>query len=123
VEQVKQIPPERRLLVTNHESMGYFADRYGFKIVGTILPSVSTGASPSAQDLAQLVDKIRSSGARAIFLETGSSSQLADQVARETGIKVETGLRSHSITGPDGDATTYIEMMRFNVDAIVAALK
>jgi zinc/manganese transport system substrate-binding protein len=84
---------------------------------------VSSGASPSAQELAQLVDNIRSSGARAIFLETGSSSQLAEQVARETGIQVETGLRSHSITGPDGDAPSYIAMMRFNVNAIVAALK
>jgi ABC-type Zn uptake system ZnuABC Zn-binding protein ZnuA len=123
VGQVGQIPPERRLLVTNHESVGYFADRYGFKIVGALLPSVSTGASPSAQELAQLVDHIRATGAPAIFLETGANPQLADQVARETGIEVVTHLYTHSITAPDGDAPTYIDMMRFNVKTIVEALK
>ncbi len=55
-EQVAQVPAERRLLVTNHESFGYFADRYGFQIIGTIIPYVSTGASPSAQQMARLVD-------------------------------------------------------------------
>jgi len=121
--QVEQIPPERRLLVTNHESLGYFADRYGFKIVGTILPSVSTGASPSAQELAQLVDHIKATGAPAIFLETGSSTQLARQVAQETGVKVVTELYSHSVTAPGGEAPTYIDMMKFDVNRIVTALK
>jgi ABC-type Zn uptake system ZnuABC Zn-binding protein ZnuA len=121
--QVAQIPPQRRLLVTNHESLGYFADRYGFKVVGTILPSFSTGASPSAQELAQLVEHVRASGAPAIFLETGSSTQLADQLAREAGVNVVTELYSHSITAPGGDAPTYIDMMKFNVNVIVTALK
>ena len=58
-EQVNQIPVERRLLVTNHESFGYYADRYGFKIIGAIVPSVTTGASPSAQELANLMDRIQ----------------------------------------------------------------
>ncbi|MHB0876831.1 MAG: metal ABC transporter substrate-binding protein [Anaerolineae bacterium] len=122
-EQVQQIPPERRLLVTNHESLGYFADRYGFRVVGTIVPSVSTEASPSAQQLAALIDVIRSSGAPAIFLETGTNPQLAEQVARETGVKVVTGLYTHSIGGADGGAATYLEMMRYNTNAIVGALK
>ena len=121
--QVAQIPAERRLLVTNHESFGYFADRYGFTIIGTVIPSASTGAAPSAQQLAQLVDKIKASGARAIFLETGSNPQLANQVAAETGVKVVTGLYTHSITAPDGEAPTYIEMMKYNVNAIVEALR
>jgi len=122
-EQVAQIPPERRILVTNHESFGYFADRYGFQIAGTILPSFSTGASPSAQELVQLVEHIRESRAPAIFLETGANPQLARQVAEETGIRVITELYTHSLTGPDGDAPGYIEMMKFNVETIVAALK
>ena len=79
----QQIPAERRLLVTNHESFGYFADRYGFPVIGTIIPSVSTGSSPSAQQLAQLVDQIKATGAPAIFLETGANPQLAEQVARK----------------------------------------
>lgn len=121
--EVAQIPPERRLLVTNHESLGYFADRYGFKFVGAILPSFSTAASPSAGDLARLADCIKSSGTPAIFLETGANPQLADQLAQETGIHVVTELYSHSITPPGGDAPDYISMMKYNTQAIVNALK
>ncbi|MCX6065454.1 MAG: metal ABC transporter substrate-binding protein [Chloroflexi bacterium] len=121
--EVAQIPAERRVIVTNHESFGYFADRYGFTIIGTIVPSVTTGASPSAQQLARLVDRIKLTGALAIFLETGASSQLADQVSAETGVKVVTGLYSHSITKAGGEAPTYLEMMKYNVNAIVGALK
>jgi ABC-type Zn uptake system ZnuABC Zn-binding protein ZnuA len=122
-EQVKQVPPERRLLVTNHESFGYFADCYGFKIVGTIIPSVSTGASLSAQQLAHLIDQIKTAQVTAIFLETGTNPQLADQVARETGVKVITELYSHSITSLDGKAPTYIDMMKYNTLMIISALK
>jgi ABC-type Zn uptake system ZnuABC Zn-binding protein ZnuA len=121
--QVAQIPPDRRLLVTNHESLGYFADRYGFKLVGAILPGFSTGASPSAGDLARLADCIKSSGAPAIFLEAGVNPQLADQLAQETGIRVVTGLYTHSITAPGGNAPDYISMMKYNTQAIVDALK
>lgn len=122
-EQVAQIPPERRLLVTNHESFGYFADRYGFQVIGAIIPSFSTGASPSAQQLAALVEQIKATGAPAVFLETGSNPQLAQQLAAETGIKVVSDLYTHSITGADGPAPTYLAMMRYNTAQIVAALK
>ena len=122
-DQVRQIAPERRLLVTNHESFGYFADRYGFRIVGTIIPSVSTGASPSAQQLAQLIDHIKNTGTPAIFLETGANPQLARQIAQETGVKVVTELYSHSTTEADGPAPTYVDMMEYNARAIVEALR
>jgi ABC-type Zn uptake system ZnuABC Zn-binding protein ZnuA len=122
-QQVDIIPTARRMIITNHESFGYFADRYGFQIVGAIIPSVSTGASPSAQQLAQLVDRIRVSGVTAIFLETGSNPQLAEQIAQETGVKVVSDLYTHSITDAGGKAPTYIAMMKYNVETIVAALK
>ncbi|MFZ2448238.1 MAG: metal ABC transporter substrate-binding protein [Syntrophobacteraceae bacterium] len=122
-DQVGQVPPDHRLLVTNHESLGYFADRYGFKVTGTVIPSVSTGASPSARQLARLIDGIKATGTKAILLETGANPQLAKQVARETGIKVVTELYTHSITGPKGPAPSYIEMMKYNTLAIVNALK
>jgi ABC-type Zn uptake system ZnuABC Zn-binding protein ZnuA len=121
--QVQQVPEPRRLLVTNHESFGYFADRYGFRIVGTVIPSVSTNASPSAKELAALTDHIRQTGAPAIFLETGANPQLADQLAGEAGIKVVTDLYTHSVTAAGGNAPTYIDMMRFNVQKIVENLK
>ncbi|MEJ5224437.1 MAG: metal ABC transporter substrate-binding protein [Anaerolineales bacterium] len=121
--QVAQIPPERRVLVTDHDTLGYFADRYGFTVLGAIIPNVSSGASPTAQEMAQLIDQVKSSGAPAIFVESISSPQLANQVAAETGAKVVTDLYTHSITAPDGKAPTYITMMRHNVETMVAALK
>ena len=121
--QVKGIAAEHRLLVTNHESFGYYADRYGFTIVGTILPSVSTDSSPSAQQMAHLADKIKAAGVKAIFLETGNNPQLAEQIAQDTGVKVAPELFSHSITAPNGKAPTYIDMMMYNTRTIVGALK
>ncbi len=121
--EIAKIPPEHRKIVTNHESFGYFADRYGFTIIGAIIPSVTTGASPSSRQLTHLVDQIRVSGSKVIFLETGANSQLADQIAAETGVRVVQNLYTHSITGSDGDAPSYLEMMRWNTRQIVAALE
>jgi len=122
-EQVKPIPPERRLLVTNHESLGYFADRYGFRIVGTIIPSVSSDASSSAQQLAALVNQIKSAKAPALFLETGTNPQFAKQIAPEAGIKVVSELYTHSLTNAQGPAPTYLGMMEYNTRTIANALK
>lgn len=119
-EQVATIPPARRLLVTNHESLGRFANRYGFEIVGTIFPNLTGEGSPSARQLSRLIDSIRSAGAPAVFLETGSNTALAEQVAAETGIEVVTDLYTHSL---GEGATTYLEMMRWNVNKIVGALR
>lgn len=121
--QVEQIPAEERKLVTNHESFGYYADRYGFRIIGTIVPSVSSGAAPSAQQLARLTERIRSSGAQVIFVEIGSNPQLAEQLARDTDIRIVTDLYTHSLSQPDGPAPTYIAMMRYNTERIVAGLQ
>jgi ABC-type Zn uptake system ZnuABC Zn-binding protein ZnuA len=122
-DQVDQIPPGERLMITNHESLGYFADRYGFTIIGTVIPGVSTGASPSAQQLSGLIDKINATGVKAIFLETGANPELAEQIARETSVNVIRDLYTHSISPPDGDAPTYLDMMLYNTEVIVNALK
>ncbi|MFM8321381.1 MAG: metal ABC transporter substrate-binding protein, partial [Chloroflexota bacterium] len=121
--QLQKIPPERRLMVTNHESFGYFADRYGLRIVGALLPSVSSNAAPSAGELAALIEAIRSAGAPAIFLETGANPKLAEQLAEETGVKVVTGLYTHSLSAADGPAPSYLAMMRYNAAAIAGALQ
>ena len=122
-QQVGRIPPEQRKIVTNHDSFGYYADRYGFMVVGAIIPSVSSGASPSAQELARLVDAIRAANAAAVFLEIGANPDLANQLERETGVKVITGLYIESTSGPGGEASSYIEMMKFNTRAFVEALR
>jgi ABC-type Zn uptake system ZnuABC Zn-binding protein ZnuA len=122
VEQVKQVPAEKRLLVTNHEALGYFADRYDFTIIGTVIESFSTDASPSAQQMASLVDQIKASDAPAIFLDASDNAVLAQQIANETGVRVVTNLYLESLT-EGAPAATYIDMMKHNVTQIVSALK
>jgi ABC-type Zn uptake system ZnuABC Zn-binding protein ZnuA len=123
VDQINTIPPERRVMVTNHESFGYFADRYGLRIVGAILPGVTTGAAPSARHLADLVTIIKQENVPAVFLEAGANPELADQLASETGVKVVTSIYSHSVTEAGGAAPTYLKMIRANTESIVQALK
>jgi len=120
--QVQVIPAERRLLVTNHESLGYFASRYGFTIVGAIIPNLSSSASPSAQELARLIDALRAAHVPAIFLEMGADPRLARQLANDSGVAVVTELFTESLSPTDGPAPTYLEMMRFNTRTIVDAL-
>jgi ABC-type Zn uptake system ZnuABC Zn-binding protein ZnuA len=122
VEQVSQIPAEQRLLVTNHEALGYFADRYGFTVIGAVVPGVSSDASTSAAQMVELIDLIKSSGAPAIFLDEVENPSLAHQIADETGVKVIEDLHLESLT--DGaPAGTYIDMIKHNVTLIVKALK
>jgi ABC-type Zn uptake system ZnuABC Zn-binding protein ZnuA len=121
-EHVSQIPPERRLLVTNHEALGYFAERYGFTVIGAVLPSVSSDASTSAGQMAELIEQIKSSGTPAIFLDEVENPALAQQIADETGVTVVADLHLESLTdGPP--AATYIDMMKHNVTQIVNALR
>lgn len=122
VEQVGAIPVERRLLVTNHGALGYFAGRYGFTIVDTILPSFSSDASASAREVAAAIEAIKSSGAPAIFLDEVENATLADQISAETGVEVVGGLHLESLT--DGaPAGTYVDTVKYNVSLIVEALR
>ena len=120
--QVAQIPPKRRVLVTNHDSLEYFAERYGFKIVGSVISGFSSDASPSAEQMAELIDRIKLFEAPAIFLDATDNPSLAQQIASETGVKVVADLHLESLT-EGAPANTYIDMMKDNVTKIVEALK
>lgn len=100
------IPQAKRQLVTGHESLGYFADRYGFKLVGAIIPSLTTQAETSSADLASLESKIRSAGVKAIFTEVGTSSSVADAVGKDTGARV-VELTTHALPS-DGSYFTFL---------------
>ena len=121
--QVTQLPSNKRQLVTNHDALGYFSNAYGFTVVGAVIPSVTTEASPSAQQMAGLIDTIKNSGAPAIFLDIGENQSLARQIAAETGVKVVTDLYVETISAPDGPAPTYIDMIKHDVTQIIQALK
>ncbi len=117
------IPAANRKLLTNHQSFNYFADRYGFTVVGSLIPSTSVEAAPSARDVATIIDRIRATGARAILLEEGADSRLAERVAADTGIKLVGGLYTHSLTDAAGPVPTYEAMMRYNAGLIANALR
>jgi ABC-type Zn uptake system ZnuABC Zn-binding protein ZnuA len=121
-EQVAQIPPQRRVLVTNHEAFGYFAKAYGFRVVGAIIPGFSTGSSASAQQIADMIEQVKLYQAPAIFLDASDNPDLAKQIAAETDVIVVSDLHLESLA-QDGPAATYIEMMRDNVTKIVQALQ
>lgn len=120
--QVAQIPPKRRVLVSNHDALRYFADRYGFRVVGAVIPSFSSSSSPSAGQMAELIGQIQLYEVPAIFLDASDNPDLAQQIAAETGVAVVTDLHLESLT-EGAPAGTYIEMMRHNVGRMVEALK
>ena len=120
-EQVGMVPEDRRLLVTSHDSLGYFANLYGFEVVGVIL-STTTEVEPSAGDLAELIHEIEEYSVAAVFGETTVSERLAETVAAESGAKV-VRLHSGSLGAEGSGAENYVEMVRTNVERIVEALK
>jgi ABC-type Zn uptake system ZnuABC Zn-binding protein ZnuA len=122
LEQLSQIPPEARVLVTDHEAFNYFASHYGFRIVGALIPGYSTVSEPSAGQLAELEQAIRQMGVKAIFVGVSLNPSLAERVAADTGILL-VPLYTESLSGPDGPAFSYLELIRYDVMAIVAALK
>lgn len=117
------VPEDDRVLVTDHEVFGYFADRYGFEVVGTVVPGATTLAEPSSADLAELVEVIEETGVPAIFTETSSSDELADTVAAEVGEQVEVvELYGESLGEPGSDGGTYVALVRTNAERISDAL-
>jgi len=119
--QVAKIPTNQRNLVTNHDSLGYFADHYGFEIIGAVIPGFSTLAEPSAQDIAGLQMDVKDRHAKAIFVDTTVNSVLAERIAEDTGL-VLIQLYSGSLSAANGPAETYLDYMRYNINAIVTGL-
>jgi len=120
--QVSQIPQPERQLVSDHTVFTYFAQRYGFTQDGAILPGYSTMAEPSAKELASLEDAIRSLGVKAIFVGETANSSLAERVAKDTGTQL-VFLYTGSLSAGGGLASSYLDLMRYDVSEIVKALK
>jgi ABC-type Zn uptake system ZnuABC Zn-binding protein ZnuA len=117
---VAEIPVDQRKLVTFHDAFPYFARHYGFELVGVVVENV--GQDPSAGELAQLIDKVKAAKVKAVFSEAQFSPKLAETLADETGAtKVVTTLYNDALGDPPAD--TYVGMMTWNVDQVVAALK
>lgn len=118
-----RVPLERRVLVTSHDTLGYFAARYDFKVVGTLIPGLSTAEETSARDWVDLVDLIKTQEVPAIFVENTTSDRLANRLAEEADIAIVSSLYTGSLDTDDPDADTYLRMMRSNITTIVEALQ
>jgi zinc/manganese transport system substrate-binding protein/manganese/iron transport system substrate-binding protein len=116
------IPPERRQLVTDHHELGYLSDRYGLRIIGAILPNVTTVAEISARDFAELQRKMQETGARVIVVGHAVSPSLAERLARDVGARV-IRVRTHGLGEPDAADGTYLGFMRQLAEQLSEALR
>jgi zinc/manganese transport system substrate-binding protein/manganese/iron transport system substrate-binding protein len=121
--QIKTIPPAQRKLVTNHDAFGYYVKRYGLTFVGSVIPSLSSEAEPSAGEVQKLVAAIKAEGVKAIYTETNLNPRLEKQIAEQAGVKVFSDLYGDALGPPGSDGDTYIKAMRHNTKAIVEGLK
>lgn len=121
-EQIEKIPPGQRKVVTDHQSFSYFAAEYGFDLVGTVISAPTTEAQPSGQEMAELEDQIREREVRVMLVGKDFDPSLAARIAEDTGIQV-VSLYFGSLTGKDGSAPTYLDFMRYNVNAIMDAME
>ena len=119
---VERVPRAKRRIVTTHDSLGYFARRYGVEVVGAVIPSLSTQAQASAGDVQRLVEQIRREGVEAIFPESSVNPDIERAIARESGASIGDPLYADSL-GPKGSpGATYVESIEFNTRTIAEAL-
>ncbi len=122
VSMLAAVPEERRKLVTNHDAFGYFAERYGFEVVGTVIPGGSTLADPSSAELAELVEVLVDEGINVIFAETIEPSALAEALAAEVEGVAVVELFTGSLGASGSGAETYVDYVRTNASRIADAL-
>jgi ABC-type Zn uptake system ZnuABC Zn-binding protein ZnuA len=114
-----------RKVVTNHDAFGYYLDRYGLQLVGSVIPSFDSSAELSGRDIRDLVARIRAARVKAVFSETSLPPRAAETIGREAGVKVvegEDALYGDSLGPPGSDGDTYLEMIRHNTRTIVGNL-
>jgi zinc/manganese transport system substrate-binding protein len=117
---VASVPKERRRIITSHDAFGYFQDAYGISFIAPV--GVSTESEASARDVARIITQIKRQKIPAVFLENITDPRLIQRIAAESGAKVGGKLYSDALTDQDGEAPTYIDMMRFNLRQLVPAL-
>jgi zinc/manganese transport system substrate-binding protein len=117
---IDKIPVERRRVLTSHNAFGYFQDAYGVNF--TAPQGISTEAEPSAKDVATIITQIKKQKVSGVFLENVTDPRLVNQIANETGAKVGGTLYSDALTDGNGDATTYVDLIRHNLKQLAAAL-
>ncbi|MCO5160559.1 MAG: zinc ABC transporter substrate-binding protein AztC [Mesorhizobium sp.] len=118
--EVAAIPQGKRTIITSHDAFGYFAKEYGITFLAP--EGISTEAEASAADVAKLIDQVREDSASAVFVENVSNPRLIEQIAKETGLTVGGALYSDALSAADGPASTYVDLMRYNIRTIAGAI-
>jgi zinc/manganese transport system substrate-binding protein len=122
-EMLSVIEPGRRNLVTNHEALAYFADRFDFDLVGAVIPSTSSLADANPRDLDDLETTMRENGVDTIFAETTAATALAEALAARLGADAAVvELYTESLSADDDGPTSYVEMMQRNAELVASAL-
>ncbi|MFD5571164.1 zinc ABC transporter substrate-binding protein AztC [Streptomyces cadmiisoli] len=117
------LPEDRRALVTDHHVFGYLADRFDFRVIGAVIPSGTTLASPSSSDLRSLTQAMEEAGVRTVFADSSQPTRLAEVLSQEMGGDVDVvELYSESLTEKGRGAGTYLELMRANTSAMTKSL-
>jgi len=119
--QAETIPQAERKMVTNHDAFPYFAREYGFTIVGNILGNPES--EPSAGELAQLVQQIKAQHVKAVFSESQFSPKMTRTIAEEAGVKIVSNLYTDTLGDAGSGVTTYVDMLRYNMQEVAEALK
>jgi zinc/manganese transport system substrate-binding protein len=117
---IAAIPADRRRIITSHDAFAHFETAYGLDFVAP--QGVSTEAEASARDVGRIIRQIRKERIGAVFFENISDPRLIERIAQETGARIGERLYSDALSGPDGPAATYIDMMRHNIRALSTAL-
>ena len=117
---MKALPDHARTVVTSHDAFGYFAARYELRFEAP--QGMSTESEASAKDVAALITQIRKEKISAVFVETITDNRLMEQIVRETGAKIGGTLYSDALSGSDGPASTYLDLMRHNAKTLSQAL-
>ena len=117
---IAKIPPERRRIITTHDAFGYFAASYGMAFIAP--QGVSTEAEVSARDVARIITQIRKQKIPAVFLENVTDKRLLERIGAESGARIGGTLYSDALTDAKGEAPSYLDMMRHNVEQLTRAL-
>ncbi|MCY3981262.1 MAG: metal ABC transporter substrate-binding protein [Alphaproteobacteria bacterium] len=119
-EKIAGLPEDRRTVVTPHDAFGYYAEAYGLRFIAP--QGLSTESEPSAGGVAALIRQIREEEITAVFVESLTDPRLIRQIADETGASIGGTVYSDALSGPDGPASTYLDMMRHNSGKFAEAL-
>lgn len=120
-ERIAEVPPERRVAVTSHDSFAYFGAAYGIRFLAP--QGVAAGAQPSAAQVGALVRRIREERITAVFFDGPGDRALMERLAQESGVRLRGRLYADTLSAPDGPASTYEAMQRHNTASLVAGMR